>query len=296
MGLVGLESCHTQTDGLTPGYITVDSLIPADTNGSRQLGFPGRAFPDVAFFVDGQDIGSYELGLDPQVSKIQVPYTGKHKLTIYGIVRADGQRSKRVNYPFYEGDTLTQVFLPGMRYPLGRRILQESRRLARPFPVEEHFEGTSAAVYKGPFGSVELQLKKDSINPDGTIWKKGGFGYLYAPAGRLQTITLAAKDLVLLPQDLLKPVYLEFDYRCNTPLLVGLYKEDNNGTADPGLNASPYEWKRAYIFMSDLAILVPNGSKVRFFIQANPDNLDSTKANYIAIDNIRLLHLKPRLY
>gem|GEM_PF-5177493 len=291
--LASLQGCTPDKTGLVPAFVTIDSLVPADTSGARVADFPGRAFPDVSLFLDGNDIGSYELGLPDAPGRMLQPVVGRRKLFIYGVVRADGKRSQRVSYPFYEPDTLTLTFLPDKRYALGTRILRESKFIARPIPLEEFFEDTTLVVNQGPYGTVKPRLVKDSINPDGSYWKRGGFLLLKSAPGKLPIIEIAAIKGILLPQRTSQPLYAELDYRSNTPITVGFYTPQNLASVDIILNPSPDGWKRAYVFLSDEAAAVPERTPLKLFIQGV--FTDTSKVNFIALDNIRLMHLKPRL-
>jgi hypothetical protein len=212
---------------------------------------------------------------------------------VYGIVRADGRRAQRVNYPFYDGDTSTFEFTPEARLNLGSVVLRESKLLARPFPLAEYFEDSLLEVNQGPQGGVRIKTKRDSLNADGTFWKKGGFGLLSTAAGQNKTMELAASQAVKLPQSTNRALYAEVDFRADVPFTVGLYTPENNPLADVIVAASPNQWRRIYVFLSEEASTVAEGTPMRLFIQGLTS--DTTQAHYIAVDNIRLLHFKPRL-
>ena len=87
-------------------------------------------------------------------------------------------------------------------------------------------------------------------------------------------------------------IYLEVNYKSDVPISFGIYP--TSGTSlDFGIPvyasyASPLEWKKAYIRLSDDVNSSANtGKKFRIFVNA-VNNQDS--AAVIFIDNIKLLH------
>jgi len=284
------SACEFSKSGTVPAYLSVDSLIPADEQGNREVDYPEGVFPDLALFIDDKPYGTYELGVDNVDKGMVVPLTGTHKIVVYGVVRADGRRSARVNYPFYKGDSSVRTLTPESRLDLGTLILREYNRTARPIVV--NFEDSSVAkalVNSGPYGTTRLEFKKDSME-GGLYWKKGGFVLLRSSAGQNKTFEIASRSLFDVPQKTNEPLYAEVDYRSNTPFTVGLYNASKTGAFDVVLAASPDKWKRAYIFLADEAAnSFTQGTSLRVAVRGL---LDTTKANYLAIDNIRLLHYK----
>lgn len=295
--MVALSSCAVDTTGTAPSYARLDSLLPADTAGRRQdAQVQNRIFPDAAFYIGGKYIGTYELGIDNftpgQGTQAVLNQTGSRYVVVYPVVRADGQAARRVQYPFYQADSSLLTLAPDGRFNLGTKVLREVKRIARPYPLAEDFEQESLSVDSGTGTRVRLQVKRD------TLGRRGRFGYCYVAPGTFvrRFAQVAAKSFVRVPQNTTLPLYLELDYRSTTPITVGLYfplQGQVQFLADVVFKASPDGWRREYVFLSDEAASIPQGTPVKAFIAST--QADTSQPFYMAVDNLRLLHLGPRL-
>lgn len=294
--LLAFTGCDFDRSGIVPSFFSVDSLVPADTSGKRvTVQVPTRVITDYALYIDGQFVGAYELGLPFDSARAPIPYSGRHRVTIYGMVRADGLRSQRVQYLFWQGDTSTHTFTPESRLDLRTLKLRQHKSLVDPLPLNETFETLPLAVDSGPSSALRVQVKKDTLD------HPGSFGYVFAPGGKSHMLQLAAKKAVSgIPQNTNKPLYAEIDYRSTVPFTVGFYYLETGSVktvADIIVKPNPGGWKRVYVYLSDEAVIAPQGSALQFFILGVNEptigaTIDTTKDNYIAVDNIRLLHLK----
>lgn len=302
--LLAFTGCDFDRSGIVPSFFSVDSLVPADTSGKRvPVQVPTRVITDYALYIDGQFVGAYELGLPFDSARAPIPYSGRHRVTVYGMVRADGLRSQRVQYLFWQGDTSTHTFTPQSRLDLRTLKLRQHKSLVDPLPFNETFERLPLAVDSGPFAFQSVPVLHDlrvRVAHD-SLEHPGAFGLVVAKGGRSHLMQIASKVAINgLPQNTNKPLYAEIDYRSTVPFTVGFYYLKAGAlepSADIIVKPNPGGWKRVYVYLSDEAVIAPQGSALQFFIQGVNEptigaTIDTTKDNYIAVDNIRLLHLK----
>lgn len=302
--LLGFTGCDFDRSGIVPSFFSVDSLVPADTSGKRvPVQVPTRVITDYALYIDGQFVGAYELGLPFDSARAPIPYSGRHRVTVYGMVRADGLRSQRVQYLFWQGDTSTHTFTPQSRLDLRTLKLRQHKSLVDPLPFNETFERLPLAVDSGPFTPQSVPVLHDlpvRVAHD-SLDHAGAFGLVVAKGGRSHLMQIASKVAINgLPQNTNKPLYAEIDYRSTVPFTVGFHYLQSGGlktSADIVVKPNPAGWKRIYVYLSDEAVIAPQGSALQFFIEGVYEPtidaiIDTTKDNYIAVDNIRLLHLK----
>ena len=301
-----LTSCDFTRTGMAPAYLTIDSIVPADSAGNLQRGFPGRAFPDVNVFVDGNAVGTMDLTRQGALIPLPIPFDGKHYVTVTAVVRVNGQSSKRVGYPFYREDSILIDFKPEGVYSLGRVVVREyGKSIARPI-VEDFEHPAPFQMDSGPLSNFPMARLQGPIpngyGDDPTFLKPDYYGYVEAKAGSPANslLEIAATASSALPQKSTDAVYAQFDYRSSIDFTFGLHYTQGGGVQaqtdpDGGYKASPGKWKRAFVFLGDVGYNVttasglPAGIPLRFFVLGLAD---TTINSFIAIDNVKLQYIK----
>lgn len=104
--------------------------------------------------------------------------------------------------------------------------------------------------------------------------------------------SIETQDQFSLPLDG-RDVFLEFHYKTNVPVLVGLFEFAPNGDFNGALPSvqtitTNGEWRKAYIYLNDELINVPFGTKYKVFFRAI--NGDAGIRGEVFLDNLKLMY------
>ena len=152
------------------------------------------------------------------------------------------------------------------------------------FPYNENFEGvgTSLNVVSDSSSHTIEKIYNNSNNNFGNYYAKsvisGEFGELFE---------CNTPDFDL-PKD--KVVYLEMDYKCNAPIIVGIYA---NGSSEIDKNTIIYlnkkeEWNKIYISLTEIIYNYNDANDYKLFFAIPRDT--TVIQNEMYLDNIRLLY------
>ena len=152
------------------------------------------------------------------------------------------------------------------------------------FPYNENFEGvgTSLIVVSDSSNHTIEKIYDSSNNNHGNYFAKsvisGEFGELFE---------CNTPDFDL-PKD--QVVYLEMDYKCNAPIIVGIYA---NGSSEIDKNTIIYlnekeEWNKIYISLTEIIYNYNDANDYKLFFAIPRDT--TVAQNEMYLDNIRLLY------
>lgn len=262
-----------------PAFVQIDSVgFFSDSIGS----FTDHEITDIWAYQ-----GATFLGVFPIPSRIPVLASGSVPILLEAGIFSDGIRTLRMIYPFYRfpiqslelspGQT-TRVY-PVFRYPVN--IIERNNTL-----YDDFNDGLIFNLNKSGPDTAKLSFTVHSGN---LLYPKGGpgCGLLTAEPGGAYVMQLTDQTERVIGFG--RNVFLEFNYRMDVQLIVGVFA-NNNGTIsrifDLRLNPST-EWKKVYVNLTEEVNRFPGG-RYRVFLEGQ-SNLNGGS---IAIDNVRLLYLK----
>jgi hypothetical protein len=267
-----------------PAYIYINRIdLQVKPDGSQ--GSNAHDIRDAWILVNGELVGAFEL-------PCMVPVLKKDSclITVFAGVKVNGQMNNRKFYPFYEVFT-KKIFLKPTEIDTLKPVL--TYKEAVNFQWIEDFEDLAVSLEKtGVTRTIDTLSLTNKPNEVFEYTKPGnkysGKVDFRGKRGTFENSSIGIYDLPRTTSD----IYLEVNYKSDVPISFGIYP--TSGTSlDFGIPvyasyASPLEWKKAYIRLSDDVNSSANtGKKFRIFVNA-VNNQDS--AAVIFIDNIKLLH------
>lgn len=268
-----------------PAIININSVTVLKSDGTPEA---DPNIENVWVYAQGRQIGSFTLP-----ARIPVPNPGATQtIEVFAGVRADGISDTRVQYPFLLGYTQPVSLAPKEEITIEPVVTP-----ANNFKVllAENFENNFRQLDTGYNSVLPLEVVESSgANIPGAPGGGQFFGRVRNTAsGQARVLQVASKPLLNLLRGT-RPLYLEFQYRCNLPMQVGLYGYQpggpgivpSNEVTELTIRASPTEWKKIYVFLSEESSAFQAGVPTRFFIRSLSEGSGD---DYIAIDNVRLL-------
>ncbi|MEI6122622.1 MAG: hypothetical protein WCQ95_03255 [Bacteroidota bacterium] len=266
-----LSSC--KKNDLIPAYIHIDKITLTstyETDGSNS-----SKITDAWVYVDDNLIGIYELP-----ATFPVLASGMHKITVKAGVKLNGIAMSRGYYPFYE-DYTTDINL-------------EEDKIDTINPIVTYYP--NKVQWKEDFEEGGFTLLKYTGSDTAFIKTTDpaeAFEGSFSAVANLTTddpyiLAVSTQDYVI-PQNL-TPVFLELNYKTNTPLTVGMIEEkqsgDHNVISTLILNPNT-EWNKIYINLTLTANTSVNVASFKVFFAAAKDTIPNPK---LFIDNIKLLY------
>jgi hypothetical protein len=263
--LISIISCKKETLNNIPSYITIESITIDDNSTLNNI-------TDAWVYIDDDLQGVYELP-----ANFPVLAEGEHKLRIKAGIKDNGIASTRVSYPFYSSYIIeNHVFNPELTIS----ISPEVSYLENVNFFIEDFEGAGIDLEATSISDTSI------IEFDNGINKYGG-GVLI---DSLITFEITTDELRNLPQAG-APVYLELDYKCNTPFLVGVYINFPQSAVlqKDLLWITPKEdWNKIYITLTSTISEAVGADFFKIFFSMKRDfTLDK---NTIYFDNIKVVY------
>ncbi|MCK6641087.1 MAG: hypothetical protein L6Q81_13475 [Bacteroidia bacterium] len=254
-----------------PSYIRVNDIRLTITDTITQ-GSGSENITDAWIYVDGNLIGAFELPCT-----IPVLEEGTHEVLIKAGIRQNGLESTRAIYPFYKGWEEQVTFTRGQIVTVSPVITY--------FPIVNflwncNFDAVGTNI-DDVTGATWPNLLRDTLL--GGMEGKCGFVELNADTNLFYCQSF--EDFVI---DNGFDVYLELNYKCNQPFVVGIKNATNQETI-PWIQVMPEsDWNKIYIRLNDAITASPGGSSYYVYIAMKKD--DDVANPQLYIDNIKLLN------
>lgn len=256
-----------------PAYIKISHCIlscDSVTQGSSR-----HNISDVWVNIDGNRQGTYEI---PVIFPILTE--GTHTITIRAGVKLNGISASREVDPFLSFLNFDTTFTPQNVLVLTPVFTYKPATI---FAWREDFQGNGFQLDPVSDTDTSLFIESDSLNP------AQHYGIFHIDTGR-PVFHYQSAEAFELPSNN-TAIYLEFDYQCNHPLVVGL--QVNNlqtsvGTPILALNPHPNSFNHVYVDLSYTATQNPNALDFNIFFGAYLQS--GYLKGDIKIDNIKLLH------
>lgn len=254
-----------------PSYIRVNDIRLTITDTITQ-GSGSENITDAWIYVDGNLIGAFELPCT-----IPVLEEGTHDVLIKAGIRQNGLESTRAIYPFYKGWEEQVTFSRGQIVSVSPVVTY--------FPIVNFLwnctfdaQGTNIDDVTG---ATWPNLLRDTLL--GGMEGKCGFVQLNADTNLFYC--QSSNALVI---DNGFDLYLELNYKCNQPFVVGIKNATNQETI-PWIQVMPEsDWNKIYIRLNDAITASPGGSAYYVYIAMKKD--DNVANPQLYIDNIKLLN------
>jgi hypothetical protein len=281
LALILLSGCDKfEGDQTVPAYLQIDSIGFVSDNDLQ--GTDNQNFIDAWVYVDDDLVGGFEL---PAI--IPVLSEGEHKLEIRPGILLNGISDTRAPYPCiepiifesynFEKDNIVKAYGNTSYYSNAEFVWMEDfedasltikrsqnsdtgivRTNAPGFFADEfsQFSGISYLNTNAPY----LQLVSDDGNNQGFIFDRGDF------------------------------IFLEMNYRANSPIVVGLYIKLTDSTIEERsfLIVNPTDdWKKIYVNFTPIVNETINAVSYTVYLESYL--LDGSTEGFIMLDNIKLV-------
>lgn len=257
-----------------PAYIHIDSIALST---QAQEGTNSNKITDAWVYIDGQTIGAFELP-----ATIPILMSGKHQIDIRPGIKINGIGATRAIYPFFK--------------PFIAEIDLTAKATTKLSPTTSYYDGIIfdfIEAFEPPGTIFERTTNSDTSimleNKECTPMNNGSYGKICIdslhPIFEFSTIKTFS-----LPKTG-KPAFIELDYKCNTPFIVGVIINRSNGSSEthPVIvvnNAA--SWNKIYVNLSELIQREQSATSYKVFIGSQTQT--SIGAGTIYLDNIKLIH------
>ncbi|HRO42297.1 MAG TPA: hypothetical protein PL009_05650 [Flavipsychrobacter sp.] len=274
LSIIAVESCNIiNPSEKVPTYVHIDSFQFLNT---ANTGTTSHKITNVFAYLDYAPLGTFTLPAD-----IPIIADKAASLMLIPGVQLSGMSSNIIGYPFYKADTSTLQPNPGQRVTVAPKTQYWGDSILR-FTHEDFESGNS-------FTSLEGDSLKRTTDPQyvfegaygGVIFLKDSSFATNIMSVSFQSPTMGANKA---------EVFLEMDYKCTVPFVVGLQTTD--GSSDVisylyGFNPRT-TWNKVYVGLEDFLTAYPNKS-YRVVIRVAKNNAGT---DYVAFDNFKVVSRK----
>jgi hypothetical protein len=279
LALLCLNSCDIlNKDEDAVAFIRVNEFPLTTEEGE---GSASENIKDVWLSVNGELIGGFEFPVD-----IPVLSEGPANIKAFAGILDNGVSTIRERYPFYE------------IYDVNVDLIDE--QVTEIFPVTTYIQNAlqfTIEDFEEPGIQMIRSLTSDTTinpvaNPDINDLLRGenvGQINLEGEKDHFKVESTFELDLAFL-----SIVYMELDYRCETPFVVGLKRSEPSAAYisvagfNPvfDINGDP-AWNKVYINLADAIDDLQNGDEYEIFLEGNVPT--GTEATFL-FDNIKVIH------
>lgn len=273
--LVGISfsSCSKdKQEAAIPAYIAINNFTL--TTDYINEGSASENITDAWVYLNDNLVGVYQLP-----AKFPVIQTGNYNLKIFAGIKENGIGSTRVRYLLYSNYEEQVLLEKGVTLTVNPAIGYQS--IAQ-FPWIEDFEGASLSFTY--HAQSDTTIDKSTLNVF-----EGSYSGRASLTATMDYFEMQSPVLTNLPKNG-NLIFLEFDYKINETLLVGVYA----GTDQLSLVfLNPTEdWNKIYINLTNLITSTASASsyKVYFGILDTPSNPFVIDNPELYFDNIKIVH------
>ena len=247
----------------TPSFISINEFEHTEVGTAKIV--------DAWVYIDNDLQGIY-----PLPNTIPVLRNGEQKLYIAPGIKENGISATRTNYPFYVWHQEDVILSPSDT----TFINPSTSYISDCIQWEENFNGAGSSFHQN--------LYEYGINmiSDTSVMTNNGYGEIILDGEKVRFE--CTTDPLFMPKD--RRVYLEMDYKCNTPFLVNLYKFT---PAYATLNSvmllnEQEEWNKIYIYLSEH--IAPHTDASDFSLSFLMFKDSTLAQSELLIDNLKILY------
>lgn len=264
---MGFNSCSKdELEATIPAYISIDKFT-ISSNYSTQ-GTSSSNITDAWVYIDNDLVGIFELP-----AKFPVLKEGSVKIDVYPGIKENGISERRTRYLFY--NTYSQ------------QITLEKGKTLSISPNTSYTSGTTF-FWMEDFESASLPFSYSVIS-DTVVYKTNSDVFEGFYSGKVSMIPgmdffeCYTQAFTTIPRN--KTIFLELNFKCNQPVLVGLYA-DSDQIGVFYLNATT-TWKKIYLNFTEPIKTKSNAAEYKIFFGFQ------SKVDYpeFVFDNLKIVHL-----
>jgi hypothetical protein len=267
-----LNSCKRYQAAKPSFFIQSDTITVLSPDGRND---GSHKITDLWLYIDGQFQGAYATG-----HLMPIPSDNKSvRLNVFAGIKNNGISDTRLFYPFWDFLIIDTLVSPGSTV---KRNFTFRYKTATTFTWTENFESGSG-------------FSLENVNSDTTFHVASPQESLH---GRSLKLALAGKQvrarIESAGEGFSLPtasgnVYLEINYKCNTPFTVGLVSPDRTQSAAAMVLNPQENWNKIYIQLSTAVnTIISSRYKVYFEFVKDPA---VTETKQLFLDNIKLIYL-----
>ncbi|MBK9637618.1 MAG: hypothetical protein IPO63_07305 [Bacteroidetes bacterium] len=273
----GWSGCNLiNPDEAIPAYIEVRGITT--TSNYTTQGSASSKITDVWVYAGGEYLGTFELP-----ARIPILLEGKHKITFGAGIKANGISSTSEFYNLYKFHDVELDLIPG-------KVTVVDTFSVSYFPALQYtwYEDFEKDTSGGGISLDTTYLSLAEIYPDSVEVFEGRRSL------RMQVTTAfnfiecrTVGDGFVLPVG--RDVYIEMDYKCSQPFIVGLIGVTNNGEKQiPIIRLNPKsDWNKIYIRLGPYVNYNSDAFKFKvYFRVALPSTLTE---GTVYLDNLKLI-------
>jgi hypothetical protein len=276
------SGCIKDSSPSMPAYIHIENIyFEADT--SLGQGSSSSSIIDVWPSVDGQQLGANTLSATFPV--ILDENFVNNSVKISAGIKENGISNTRAIYPFYEPYVVSMQLEPGRIDTFRPTLSYDSTATVI---IVDDFENPNQPIFTDDKdGNPNTEL----IHQTTEVFEGNYSGLLVLDTANLDcTVATSTRYYNLQPPATSFPVWLELNYKTNTPFQIGLIAHYSNGSENymyKGGGNETTEWKKLYFNITNE---VYGTSATEYSVVLRALKYPNTEQPLIYIDNIKLLH------
>ncbi|WP_258541688.1 hypothetical protein [Parvicella tangerina] len=269
---------------LIPSYIEVDEFILVTTSAE---GTNSQKIKDAWVFLDEQFVGAYELP-----ARIPLIANGEHNVQVYPGIYKNGVQAERVIYPFYTYFDSTYTLVPDETVYVTPEISYED---GLNWWIEDFEDPSFKWTLFTTNSDTTMIVAEPSEYPD---LFEGNAGLIKMSANNIYCEMRTEEPLFNdLPTQLNSSAYMELNYKCNYPFVLGLL-HNNSGLAaydkrslitfNPTTDDNgEMQWNKTYLFIPDVTNFFQQATEFDFYISVfNNEAQDNIE---VYVDNFKVI-------
>jgi hypothetical protein len=250
-----------------PSYINISS-VELSTNSTE--GTASHKITDAWIYVDGKLLGAYEIPCT-----VPVLAEGNHTIIVLPGIKENGMSSLRAIYPFYKGWETTVDLRRGAVDTLAPSFTY--------FPATNFEWNCTFSGNASNFNPDTVTLLSIVSPPEAF---EGNSGRVDLSPAHSFFHGESSSSFLLDPS---QEIYLECNYKCTQPFVVGLKNTDDpaSQTIQCLVVASSESWNKIYVRLNDALYGYPSGHYKVVIEMSNPIGQPSST---LWLDNLKLLN------
>ena len=256
-----------------PSYINIPriEIVTDPTN----EGSNSHKITDVWVYFDNNLQGVY-----PLPATFPVLLSGKQHISIKAGIKNNGIAATRTKYPFYDYYKEEILLTKDSTTNIDTTVTYVDNAS---FIIEDFDESVNHFIFSKTNNSDTTFLQNND-----TVFEVNSAGIHLAPPHL--TFEVATNEVHEMPK-LGTPVYVELDYKCNTPFQVGVianYPQTVSTHSIVTINPKS-EWNKIYIDLTSAIINTNNADFHKIFISMKRD-INSTEIAKLYLDNFKIVY------
>lgn len=283
--VLGFAGCNVfDKPELIPSYIEVDEfvLVTASDEGTTS-----HKIKDAWVFIDEEFVGAYELP-----ARIPLIANGEHNVQVYPGIYKNGVQAERVIYSFYTYFDSTYVLEPDETMYVTPEITYQD-------DLEWWIEDFEDPSFKWTLfttnSDTTMIVAKPSEYPD---LFEGNAGLIKMSSNNVYCEMRTEEPLFNdLPKQVNNDAYMELNYKCNYPFVLGLL-HNNSGLAAYDKQAlitfnpttddnGEMQWNKTYLYIPDVTNFFQQATEFDFYISVF--NNEAEDGIEVYVDNFKVI-------